>query len=549
MYRVDEDEPIISEYPYATIATTQLIPAVAYVRVSTRSNDQKNSFENQQKLWTELSVKMGYYLVAIYADRGISGKSLKKRDEFNRMMKDAHKGIFKQVLTTNIARYSRDIVTLQDSIRELRKQDIGVYFLKENINTADYAKTYGDEVMLNILGSLAQNELVQLSKGIQMGMRQAQRDGKWTSQPPYGYDRIDGFLKINKVEAEIVKKIFKWYVEDGYSFYKIANILNEQNVSSKRDKLWQEGTIRKMIDNPIYIGVQINYQTIMLDIFTDKIETIPEADRIKHHFENLRIIDNKTFEKTLQQVKQRAQLKAHKIRYSTANLLSNLFYCGNCGSTMKRTNKNSNFYYICSRRATKGKYKCEYYNYIKEKDIIEYLVKKVASKEMYDNDILKEYYDWYIETNLGKDFLRQLPEVIAKIEKLQKRKQGLIEMKADGELNKDDYSIATKKVDEELESLQLTKRRIDNINQEIKEVYQTYATFINALENFTEDKLSNQLLRKIFKKITITTQENDEKKIDEPIWNSGLDKSFEEIRKEYDKQFVSQYKDKFKSRQ
>jgi len=185
---------------------------------------KKISFDNQQKIFTERAEELGYYLVkecgdnGIYADRGISGKSTKNRDQFNKMMKDANKGFFTQILTSNIARYSRDIVTLQETVRELRKNDIGVFFLKENINTGDYAKTYGDEVMLNILGSLAQNDLIGLSKGIQVGMRQAQREGRWTSQPPYGYDRVKAFLQINTDESETVEKIFNWYVNEGQSF-------------------------------------------------------------------------------------------------------------------------------------------------------------------------------------------------------------------------------------------------------------------------------------------------------------------------------------------
>lgn len=528
----DDEERIITKHPL----NKQLVPAIAYARVSTRSKDQKNSFENQQQIFIEQAEKLGYYLVkecgknGIYADRGISGKSLKKRDQFNKMMEDSKKGLFKQVLTTNIARYSRDVVTLQDTVRKLRNFDIGVFFLKENINTGDYAKTYGEEVMLNILGSLAQNDLVQLSKGIQIGMRQAQRDGKWTSQPPYGYDRVEGYLQVNAEESEIVKQIFKWYVDDGFSFYKISSLLNEQNIKSKMGKKWGESTVRKLVDNPIYIGKQINYQTMMLDIFTNKIQVIEDSDRIIHKHEHLRIIDDKTFEKSQQQRKHRQILVENKTRYSNANLLSNLFYCGNCNGTMKRANKGSNHYYLCRNRA-RDKYHCEHYNYIREEDVINFIVDKIITgRKMFlnKNHIFKKYYDWYIEINLGGDFVKQLPEVLAKIEKLKKRKSNYFQMKADGEMSKEDFDIESKALEIELKELQLIEKRINNINDEIRDIYLIYETFIDALQNFSKETMTNQSLRKIFKKIIINTDLNEKKEL-YAIWNSGLDISFEEI--------------------
>ena len=509
-----------------------LVPAVAYVRVSTRSNDQKNSFENQQKMFIERAEELGYYLVkecgkdGVYADRGISGKSTKNRTEFNNMMKDANKGLFTQILTSNIARYSRDIVTLQETVRELRKKDIGVFFLKENLNTGDYAKTYGDEVMLNILGALAQNDLIGLSKGIQVGMRQAQREGRWTSQPPYGYDRVKAFLQVNTDESETVKKIFNWYVNEGHSFWKIASTLAEQGILTKKGKKWQQATISKMINNPIYTGKQVSHQSVMLDIFTNKIETVDEDDQIVHYFENLRIISDEMFIKANEIKNSRASLVKSNSKYSSKNLLSNIFYCADCGASMKRAkrrDKPDTFYYLCSNRQ-RDKNSCSEYHYIREEVILEYLAKEIEDFKVIQPNTIRHVYDAYVESNLGKDFIEQLPIINESIEKLEKRKNGLITMRADGEIGKEDYIESKKDIDINLKALEFSKSKITNIKREVDSVYKTYDLFVQMIKDFDPKIIDNNELRKIISKITIDTLKDIN-----ITWNNGLSKGFEDI--------------------
>ncbi|OHD22839.1 MAG: hypothetical protein A2Y34_04425 [Spirochaetes bacterium GWC1_27_15] len=512
-----------------------LLPAVAYARVSTRSDDQKNSFDNQQKIFKERAEELGYYLVkecgkdGVYADRGISGKSTKKRDEFNKMMTDSNKGFFVQILTSNIARYSRDIVTLQETVRELRKKDIGVFFLKENLNTGDYAKTYGDEVMLNILGSLAQNELIALSKGIQVGMRQAQKEGHWTSQPAYGYDRVKAFLQINTGESEVIRKIFNWYVNQGYSLFKIALTLNELGIPSKKNKMWQQATIGKIISNPIYTGKQVNYQSVMLDIFTSKIQTIDEDDRIVHYFENLRIIGDDLFIRANEIKESRALLVKSNKKYSSKNLLSNIFYCANCKASMKRAQRRDKpdlFYYLCSNRH-RDKSMCSDYHYIREEDILDYIQEQVEKVKNINPLVMKRYYDVYIESNLGKDFIKKLPLIEESITKLEKRKDGLSAMRADGEISKEEYNRVKKSVDEELKGLELSRNKIININKEINNIYKLYNSFVELIKDFDIATIDNVGLRKIIKRITIHL----DKGIDIE-WNNGLDKYFLDIIKD-----------------
>jgi DNA invertase Pin-like site-specific DNA recombinase len=540
------------------------IPAVAYCRVSTKHDDQENSFEAQQKIFLTQADKLGYKLMTeygekgIYADQGISGKSRKKRDNFNQMIEDAKNEEFQFILTTSLARYARDVVTLQDTVRELRRHKVYIHFLKENIKTNDFT----EEVLMNILSVLAQNFLVDLSKTIQVGMRQAQRDGKWTSQPPFGYDRIKAFLVINENESKGVQKIFEKYI-NGMSLNKIAQYLNDNDFKTKKwlkkGSKWDGTSIRNVLKNPIYYGKQINHQYETTDIFNDVQEKIDKEDLIFHQKDELKIIDKEIFDKAQEILKERSSMYDKGKRYSTVNILSNLFYCGNCGSTMKRFERTANHkpFYMC--RKYHNSKTCNYSNYAREDKTIEYIKDEIKNFEfaweipdLVDSEgyaplgfeSIKEMYEQYILDNLDDDLIDDLPSINEKITKLENRKNNLIDMRSDGEITKEEYLQRRKLVEDELEPLLKEKKKIDNLVQEREKVWKIYEEFCTNIKEFDTENMSNIELRKIINKISIkTVGEGREFIID---WNSGLDKGFDRIIEEYvDNKMIDIYGDHY----
>lgn len=137
---------------------------VAYCRVSTDHEDQKNSLENQ-KLFFEQYVAQNkdWELVKIYADEGISGTSLKKRKEFNKMYYNALKGECDIVLTKEVCRFARNTVDTLEKTRDLKRANVEVRFIIDNISTFD---TDG-ELRLTIMAGLAQDESRRISERTQ----------------------------------------------------------------------------------------------------------------------------------------------------------------------------------------------------------------------------------------------------------------------------------------------------------------------------------------------------------------------------------------------
>ncbi len=500
-----------------------LIPAVGYCRVSSNSDDQKRSYDAQIKDFRENAKKLGYELVqgigtfgdGIYADRGLSGKALDKIPELNRMFKEAEKGQFEAILVSNVSRFARNAAQGMDKIRDLKKYNVYLHFITQNIKSCNHS----DEFLIDFFLVFAQNELREMSRKIQSGIRKAQNSGVWTSQPPYGYDKINGYLKINNKEAENVKNIFDMYVNQKMSINKISQYLNENNITTKKGKMWQHTTLRHILTNLIYTGKQIGHQREMDDIFANEIRITDEDEWIENNIEA--IIDKETFQAAQNELNYRKEFFEHKKKYSSVNILSNIFYC-ECGSAMKRmqrSDKKGVFYYVCSGRH-KDKTICNDYHYIKEEEIFDMLSKlfaKFATDERSGRAFytfkytFKEFYQMYIEKYLSDEELNKLPALEEKIKKLENRKSNLNIMLADGDIDKKEYRKLKQKTENELKELTTKQNMILNLKNEINKVWRTYQEFVKALENFDIDKSTNTELRKIIEKITILAKKDSSK--------------------------------------
>lgn len=193
----------------------------AYCRVSTDSDEQETSYDAQVTHYTEYIQKNPEWeLAGIFADDGISGTNTKKRTEFKRMIDECMAGNIDMIITKSISRFARNTLDCLQYIRQLKDKNIPVYFEKESINTMD-AK---GEVLITIMASLAQQESQSLSQNVKLGLQYRYQQGK--VQVNYnrflGYTKDkDGHLVIDPEQAEIVKRIYREYLE-GSSMDKIA---------------------------------------------------------------------------------------------------------------------------------------------------------------------------------------------------------------------------------------------------------------------------------------------------------------------------------------
>ena len=212
--------------PYQPRSDT-LEKVAAYCRVSTDSQDQLNSYRTQIGYYTNfIAQHPGWELADIYADKGISGTSLEKRDEFKRMLQDCRAGKITRILVKSVSRFARNTLELIETTRELKDLGVVVVFEEQGIDTAQML----GEMQLTLLAMAAQEESISISKNMRLSYQKRMEYGKYvTTKAPYGYAYADGKLTPKPEEASVVQTIFHLFLE-GKGQQQIADLLNQSGV-------------------------------------------------------------------------------------------------------------------------------------------------------------------------------------------------------------------------------------------------------------------------------------------------------------------------------
>lgn len=356
----------------------------AYCRVSTDRSDQLNSLETQKKFFAEFTEKNGHNLVKLYADEGISGTKIKNRFEFQRLMQDSHKGLFDMVVVKDISRFARNTVDLLQSTRTLKALGIETLFLTANMTVLG-----NSEFILTIFGALAQEESANTSKRVKFGKKMNAEKGR-VPNIVYGYNKTPGDyfnLTINLEEAKVIRQIFEWYLNEGYGASKIANMLNEKGLKTKRHCDWSQNAICRILTNELYAGKVINGKQEVSDFLTGVRSDKDEEEWLVTERPELRIIGQEEFCKARKILSGRhSSFHMTSERQSNKYLFSTLIKCKECGGSFRRivrTYRNTYVRWVCGCHNGKGVNNCPNAVVLDEDELIQTL-------EEYFNTMLKE---------------------------------------------------------------------------------------------------------------------------------------------------------------
>lgn len=318
----------------------------AYCRVSTDSDEQATSYEAQIEHYTEyISKNPEWVLAGIFADDGITGTNTKKRDEFNRMIEECHAGNIDMIITKSISRFARNTLDCLKYIRELKDLNIPVFFEKESINTMD-AK---GEVLLTIMASLAQQESQSLSQNVKLGIQYRYQQGKVQINHNrfLGYTKdADGNLVIEPEQAEIVRRIYREYLQ-GLSMDKIAAGLEADGILTGAGKAkWHTSTINKILRNEKYIGDALLQKTYTTDFLTKK--RIKNNGTVPQYYvegDHEAIIPKDIFLLVQEELVRRRVVhtsdNGKRHCYSCKHCFSQIVICGECGEFFRRVHWNN----------------------------------------------------------------------------------------------------------------------------------------------------------------------------------------------------------------
>ena len=267
-----------------------------YVRVSTDDPRQTTSYELQKQYYEEFVIKHPKWeLVHIYADEGISGTSLKHRDEFLRMIEDAKAGKIDLIITKNVSRFARNVKDFLEMVRLLseHRPPVGVFFESECI----YSLNEQSQMALSFQATMAEEESRNKHRSMETSLRMRLDHGLPLTPKLLGFMHDEnGKLIINPETAHIPKLMFYMYLY-GYSSQQIADALTDiGKLTYRGNAKWSAGTVLQVLRNERYCGDVYTRKTFTPDVITHKsVKNRGERPRSLYYDEHEAIISRDDF--------------------------------------------------------------------------------------------------------------------------------------------------------------------------------------------------------------------------------------------------------------
>ena len=344
----------------------------AYCRVSTDREEQEHSFETQKAMYTEMiMMKPSWQTAGIYADEGITGTVAKKRPGFMKMIEDCRKGKIDMIVTKSVSRFSRNNLDCLMYVRELKQLGIPIIFEKEGINTIQVSS----ELLLTLFGALSQAESESISMNVKLGIRQSLKNGnvRFSYKTFLGYRKgADGQPEIVPEQADIVRRIYNDFLA-GATYLEIAKRLTEENVPTMGGgNRWFSERIKSILKNEKYKGDALLQKTYITDPISKRVKK-NNGELPMYYVENSHpaIIERRIFDRVQEEIARRAGKKKVKQtgtktelgRYSGKYALTELLYCGECGTPYRRCtwsrNGKKKIVWRCVSRLDYGKKYCK----------------------------------------------------------------------------------------------------------------------------------------------------------------------------------------------
>ncbi|MBQ7504710.1 MAG: recombinase family protein [Ruminococcus sp.] len=315
----------------------------------------KHSLAAQVSYYSNLIQKhVGWLFCGVYADEALTGTK-SDREQFQTMLSECRAGNVDMIITKSISRFSRNSLSLLETIRELKDIGVDVFFEEQNLHSTGAE----GELMLTILASFAQAESYSASENMKWRIRKSFEKGEiFNLSLMYGYDKKEKGLVINPTEAKIVREIFARAI-NGDSLNSIAQSLNKRGYTTKHDCEWNAYRIACMLRNEKYTGNSLLQKTYMNN-HLEKKKLKNKGQLPQYYAEETHdgIIDSDTFE----QVQVIMAEKARKcLPYSgyTTTMFTSFIRCGKCGYNYKRGCSNKKHFWNCRMFLMKGKSICQ----------------------------------------------------------------------------------------------------------------------------------------------------------------------------------------------
>ena len=400
--------------PLNVYSTEYLLKRVAaYCRVSTKQEEQLNSYETQVRYYTDrINREPGWKLAGIYADKGITGTSMKKRDEFNKLIRQCKRGKVDMIIVKSISRFARNTLDCLKITRMLRELKVDVYFEEQNLHSIDPSS----EFYISIYGSVAQSESENISHNVAWGKARSAKDGNvfFAYKSFLGYRRgADGKPEIDPEQANTVRRIYDHFLA-GNSLQQIANGLTADGIPTPMGRtVWQASVVQSILSNEKYKGDALLGKTYVEDCISKKVR-VNAGERPQYYVENNHpaIIDAATFARVQEELARRASKRKVKQtgttteqgKYCGKYALTELLICGECGTPYRRctwtVGGKKRIVWRCINRLDYGKKYCHHSPTMEEAPLQNAIMDAVLRTAQIDLNVLQTLKQ-HIQLGLG----------------------------------------------------------------------------------------------------------------------------------------------------
>ena len=480
-----------------------------YARVSTEKVEQQASIKHQEEHFEELIHSNNRWKFAgSYIDDGISGIHADKREEFQRMLRDAKLGKIDMIITKEISRFARNTLDSIQYTRKLLSYGVCVWFQNDGINTIDD----DSEFRLTIMAGVAQDEIRKLSSRVKFGHAQSIKNGVVLGHRMYGYSNNQGKLELVPEEADMVRMIFQDYAS-GISTPRIEKKLWDMGYRSFKGGKINRDVIKNIIRNPKYKGYYCGGKVKVVDMFTKKQEFLPQSEWVMFKDDGSRvpqIIDETTWEKANAYLRERGEaIKSRRTSFKNENIFTGKLFCANDGAPywMKQhyIRGKEDVRWVCSYKIKNGAASCDSFGLAESelKEVIAELINK--SSENIDS-ILEEYFE-ILQSSIKNipDNKNEITRLEKQIDMLKQKREKILEYNLDGKISDDEFISRNKEYVKQIKQTENHIRELQNIKS--PEPVETQLSAIKEqLEKFkgvTPQDINRQIVNELFEKITV----------------------------------------------
>lgn len=449
-----------------------------YARVSTEHEAQLSALENQIDWYKPiLEARPDWTLTAQYIDEGITGTSAEKRPHFMQMIKDAKDKKFNMIITREVSRFARNTVDTLQYTRLLKEYGVEVFFINDNIKTFD-----GDgELRLTIMATLAQDESRKTSIRVKAGQETSMKNGVYYGTGNIlGYDRKGKEMVINEEQAKTVRMIYDMYLS-GMGVTSIQYELEKAGRLTAMGKTkWHASYLSHMLKNSFYCGIITYHKEYTPDYLKQKkVKNYGDIEYITVKGKHTPIVTEEEFRQVQKIMNEKSRKMKnlnkgkHTVGYKPHSTAYGRLMICQCGKKFNqrfhtRNDRTDGVDYQCYTSVNRGSIKEREKRGLSLDDHcdspfvqgwkLEMMAEKIFDRYIENADSVMEMSYSMLEKHIADqedtpDYTEEIKRRENEIERLSKKRINLIEMRAEGDIDKELFRERKQEIEERIAKL------------------------------------------------------------------------------------------------